>query len=234
MPAVHGKRLTALANEFDVSSYNTGLQVSAARQAVNLSPFGSDDKTYLAGQVSGAYTVSGNWNNDAAADLEHATNLGGSVLYTVCPAGADTAGNAAFLINGLQNGYNFTAADTDAVRHSLSGLARPVHMAGVLIHPHTTASTGATASQDDGASSALGGVAHLHITAFTGTDIIVTLEDSADNSVWATLATFATASGTGAERISFTGTVERYVRANITGTFTSATIAVAYARNRYS
>lgn len=223
----------ALANELDVSSYHTRLNVSVTRAAADLSPYGTRPKTYLAGQADGSYALAGNWNDDAAADLELATNLGADVVISFFPAGAGAIGNAAFLVNGLENGYNITSQVTDAVRHAVSGVAKPAHMGGQLLHALGAASVGASASADGAASSSFGGVAHLHLTAFSGTSITVDLEDSANDSTFAALASFAAKTGVSHERITFAGVVERYVRVNISGTFTTATLAVAFARSRY-
>lgn len=233
MAEQHGKTATVLANEFDVSSYNNSLNLGVSRAPADTSAFGDDDKTYLAGRVDGTYSLVGTWNDDAAADLEHATNLGLEVVYTAVPAGADTIGNAAFLWEGLQNSYGIPMQTTDAVRHNLGGLCPSARMGGQLLHALGTASTGASSSVDGAAQTTDGGSAHLHVTAFTGTSITVTVEDSANDSTWATLDTFTAQTGAAHERIEFTGTVERYVRVNISGTFSAATIAVAYARNRY-
>lgn len=97
----------------------------------------------------------------------------------------------------------------------------------------TAATNGA--SLDFGASISLGWAAYLHMQAFDGTDITVTIQDSADNSNWATLsgAVFTQLTDRGKERIassSATATVRRYVRAITSGTFTSALFGVNFIR----
>lgn len=94
-----------------------------------------------------------------------------------------------------------------------------------------TATTDGTAL-DGGAQTTDGAQAYLHVTAFTGTDCTITIEDSADNSTFGTLVAFTSATGAGFERIAVAGTVERYVRVSTTaGTFTSVTYAVNFVRN---
>jgi len=89
---------------------------------------------------------------------------------------------------------------------------------------------------DTSASTANGGAAYLWCTAFTGTDLTVTVEHSADNAAWATLATFTQlASDTeDAERqiVAAGTTVNRYLRAewSTSAGFTSATFTVAFGR----
>lgn len=95
----------------------------------------------------------------------------------------------------------------------------------------TTATNGA--SLDGAAPTTFGGQAYLQVTAVTGTSVTVALQDSADNTSFAAIsgAAFAAATGPGGQRITFSGTVRRYVRAVTTGTFTSATFNVLFVRN---
>ena len=104
----------------------------------------------------------------------------------------------------------------------------------VAIEAAITADGNGTAV-DGGAASTNGGVAHIHSTAFSGlTSNAVTIEHSADGSTsWATLATFATVTGVGSERVVVApGTaVRQYLRVvdDVTGTG-SHTRFVAFAR----
>lgn len=97
----------------------------------------------------------------------------------------------------------------------------------------TTATNGA--SIDGAASSAFGWQAYAHLIAFTGTDVTLTIQDSADNSSFATLTGggFTQFTAVGKERIQGgrAATVRRYVRLATTGTFTSATFLVNFIRN---
>jgi hypothetical protein len=82
--------------------------------------------------------------------------------------------------------------------------------------------------------------AYLHVFAVVGTSVTVKLQESSDNSgdAYADVTgggfTAVTAvAGTGSQRIqtSRTQTIERYLRVVTTGTFSSATFAVAVVRN---
>lgn len=99
----------------------------------------------------------------------------------------------------------------------------------------TTATSPAT-GLDTLASAAFGLQAYLHVFAFTGTSVTVTLQDSADNSTFAAIGggvAFTAATAIGAQRIATvnTQTVRRYVRAITTGTFSSAVFAVQLSKN---
>lgn len=88
---------------------------------------------------------------------------------------------------------------------------------------------------------AFGAQAYLQVTAFTGTDVTVTIQDSADNTTFANVAGLSFTATTAAhttQRIatSNTATIRRYVRAITTtsGGFTNATFAVVLVRNMVS
>jgi hypothetical protein len=98
----------------------------------------------------------------------------------------------------------------------------------------TTATNGT--GVDFAASTAFGWQAYLQVFSLTGTNVIVTLEDSADNVNFTPITGGAFTSVTaapGKERLQGgrTATVRRYVRAVTTGTFTGAVFAVAFAKN---
>lgn len=100
-----------------------------------------------------------------------------------------------------------------------------------------TAATNGT-SIDTTASLAFGAQAYLQVFAFTGTDVTIKIQDSADNVSFADVATLAFTAVTTApttQRIatSNTATIRRYVRAvtSTTGGFTSVTFAVHFTKN---
>lgn len=100
-----------------------------------------------------------------------------------------------------------------------------------------TAATQGTAV-DFAAATSFGFQMYLQVTAFSGTDVTVKLQDSADNSSFADLSGAAFVQTTAArttQRVAVggTATVRRYVRATTvtTGGFTSVTFAVALVKN---
>lgn len=99
----------------------------------------------------------------------------------------------------------------------------------------TTATSPAT-GLDTLVSAAFGLQAYLHVMAFAGTSVTVTLQDSADNSTFAAIGggvAFTAATGITSQRIvtANTQTIRRYVRAITTGTFTNAVFVVQMTKN---
>ncbi len=103
-----------------------------------------------------------------------------------------------------------------------------------------TAATNGTAI-DTAASANFGLQAYLHVSSFTGTNVVVKIQDSADNNTFADVpgAAFTTiVSGPQAQRLatSRTETVDRYVRAVTTtaGGFTSLVFSVIMVKNSHT
>lgn len=98
----------------------------------------------------------------------------------------------------------------------------------------TTATSPAT-GVDFLASTSFGWQAYLQVFSFTGTSCTVTLQDSANNSVFAgfTSSAFVAATAIGTQRIfgAAGSTVRQYVRAITTGTFSECTFAVVFVKN---
>jgi hypothetical protein len=99
-----------------------------------------------------------------------------------------------------------------------------------------TAPTNGTGVDLTTVSTAFGWLAHLHVTAVTGTSVTVSLEDSDDDITYAALAggaSFTAATGVGAQQLASAtsiSVVRQYVRAVTTGTFNPATFVVNFTR----
>jgi hypothetical protein len=137
-----------------------------------------------------------------------------------------------------QLNYDPTRGQDGALSIAISGQADAYGLEwGVQLTPGKRTDTTATngASIDGTASTAFGAQAYLHLVAFTGTDITVTLEDSADDVTFAAVTggAFTAMTGIGAQRLQTgrTATIRRYTRIATTGTFTSATFLVNFIRN---
>jgi hypothetical protein len=88
-------------------------------------------------------------------------------------------------------------------------------------------------SVDNTASSAGGGVAYLHVVAYSGfTDVVFKVRHSADDITYADLVTFSTVTAVGAERVTTGVTVNRHLAVdwNVTGSG-SVTFLVGFKRN---
>lgn len=180
-------------------------------------------------------TVAGSQNPTAVAALGAADTS----VITSAPAGL-AVGSPVSMLAAREQNYNVNSPVAEAVQFQTSWQSDGTVDGGVsLLDPATAISGGVGdvlgTNVDNGASSANGAAAHLHVTANTrngNTTVIV--QHSVDNSVWVDLITF-TVVGTGltsSQRATVAGTVNRHLRSKVTkaGTTGSITLAVAAAR----
>ncbi len=245
--AVHGRATKVL---FDQYSLVGRTRTASVRRAVDLpetQQFGADWRERdVVGLIGGGCTFAGLFNGsaselDAIFRAAHAQEA--PVLVSVGYGGHAIGSLVDLLkaamtdhrVNSPQDGLvdasgEFESDDQVDLGVSLHDLVAepsatpPVNFASV---DETVASVGTTA----------GAVAHLHVTAFTGTSVTIKVQHSTDNSVWVDLLTFAAITGVTKERLEVPiGTpINRYVRAIISaGTWTSVTFTVAFARRGFA
>jgi len=153
-----------------------------------------------------------------------------------------TLGNPAACMLGKQIDYNPTRAANGGFTFAIQALSNGYGLEwGRLLTAGLRTDTAATNGTgiDGTAQTAFGAQAYLQVTAFTGTDVTVKIQDSADNVSFADVSGFAFAATTAAhttQRIatSNTATIRRYLRAVTTtsGGFTSVTFSVMVSRNQ--
>lgn len=153
-------------------------------------------------------------------------------------------GNPAACEVAKQVDYNPTRANDGMLSSSVATVSNGFSIewgqqltAGLRTDVAATLGTGV----DFAAATSFGFQAYLQVTAFTGTDVTVKLQDSADNVTFADVASGAftqTTAAHTAQRIAVggTATVRRYVRATTvtTGGFTSATFSVVLVKNTFA
>ena len=128
--------------------------------------------------------------------------------------------------DGTRSADGALSFDIEALNHATP----PVW--GVMLTPGAKTDTGAAngATLDQGAQPTAGAEMILHVTAFTGSNFTATVQDSSNGSSWGTLKAFTQVTDTGSERVTVSGTVERYVRVISAGTFNPVTFAVSFRR----
>ena len=154
-------------------------------------------------------------------------------------------GNPAACLNAKQVGYDPTRANTGELTFKVEGQGNAYGLEwGLQLTAGVRTDTAATngTSYDTTASAAFGGQAYLQAVSFTGTDVTVTIQDSADNSSFANVTGLSFTQITGgtpsAQRISVSNssTIRRYVRAVTTtsGGFSSLVFQVTLVKNATS
>lgn len=165
------------------------------------------------------------------------------VVMTYCTG--ISVGAPAYCVNAKQVNYDGTRAADGMYLFKVDGTSNAFGAEwGNLLTAGMRTDTGAANGTgfDTLGSLSFGGQAYLHASAFSGTDVTVTIQDSADNSSFSNVAGLSFAQITGgtpsAQRIATgnTSTIRRYVRAitSTSGGFSSFTFAVILNKNGVS
>jgi len=238
MAFVHGKDAKVLIAQYDLSADLTGYNWGKGRQLPDVTTMGNDDKVFLAGTSEGKITVQGVFNGATDRSDEEITTLyqnGTETVISASPQTFSAIGDRVHMVNGFVENYQPRSSVNDAVRFSSGMQASATVSGGVVLHHNNQESgTGNFASVDAGAGhapSTVGATAFVHVTEFNGTDATITIEDSANDSTWGSLVAFTQVTAVGAEKVTVAGNVERYTRIALTGTFTTITFVVSFARH---
>jgi hypothetical protein len=154
-----------------------------------------------------------------------------------------TVGNPAGALTGKQINYDWSRGQDGSLAGTVQvlGNGSPVEW-GIMLTAGAElfAAAGAGTHFDQTtASTAFGAVATLQVFSLSGTSVTVAVQDSVDttpgnfSNITGLAFTAVTAgAGRGEQRLAtgITATIRRWVRVNLTGTFTNATIAVAFTR----
>jgi hypothetical protein len=236
----HGKNTVVLLGGNDFSTFFNEATASLSVETAETTTFNSGGaKTYITGLKDGTASLSGLFEGSATGtDAAFATAIGSDAasVLTIGPEGG-TAGTRSICISALETSYEITSPVADVVSVSAEVQAEQdgIDYGIFVANGASVSATGTGSSQDNAASSANGGCANLHVTANTRDgDVTFKAQHSTDNSTWVDLGTFAATPTltTEGQRVEFTGTVFRYVRAayTVAGTTGSATYTLAIAR----
>jgi len=234
----HGSKAAVWYGGLNMSPYLTSAALSLAVEVADVTTFGSTWRSSLPGLAQGTYDFEGKYD-PGVTQLETDFAAQTEAVLTVCPGGS-AVGDLARLVPALSTSYGQSSVIDDAVGVSWGVTGAGALAFGTLIHNGEDTNTTTGAAIDQGAATSLGWTGHLHVTLVDGGSWVVTIEDSSTGSSgWAAIATFASKSAVGAERLrsaAATTTVKRYIRVVATRTGGSAgqgvTYALAFARSK--
>lgn len=233
MAKVHSRRTRLHYASVPLACHVTQVGGAVAVDMTDVTTLCDSARVYVEGNSSGSFPISGLVDTDPSLAFTPLTGLvqAGDRAMTLAPNGY-AIGEQCWVAQALLNALGHEAPSAGAVKFTLGLTTDGAAGLGVSLHDPIAAETGAAngASVDNAASSANGGAGALHVSAFAGTSVTVTIQHSANDSTWADLINFTAAAGATSEYATVTGTVNRYLRAIWTGTFSSATFAVAFAR----
>lgn len=239
MAKAAGKNTRILLAQHDLSTYFDSADEEPTVMLLDVTAFQASGANYIPGLTGGKATLGGFFDGAADAVDEELAAIFAAANGSPVTIGPEdfTVGNRVKLLLARLAGYKIPAAVKDAVKVSAEVQSddRGIR-GGVALHAVAGESaSGDSASVDNSASSANGGIAHLHVPANTRNgSTTVKVQHSVDNAAWVDLVTFASVGATTktSERVVVSGTVNRYLRETRTvgGSSGSITPVVAFAR----
>lgn len=232
----HGKSTSVLMDQYNLSSYFRASDVGRTTEVHDTTTYGATAKAYIPGLRDGTMSLEGLWDGAAGAVdpviQGYLASASGQVV-TVAPSGL-TVGNRVLMLSSRKTSYSISDPVADLVTVAVDIQADGGIDGGVSLHA-LTAETGAanSASVNNGAATTNGYSAHLHVTDVTAVSAVVKVQHSANDSTWADLVTFTAATtggGATSQRVTGIGTVNQYTRMDLSGTITSVTFGLGFAR----
>lgn len=215
---MRGINLSYITREFSLS------QDRDTTETTNLM---SATKEYIGGTMDGTLSASGYFEEVDAPRIQD-TAQASSTVWLVFPAGHTARGDVGYATSAATSSFEVSTPVDGAAEWSAEcqgGWERVISLtAGIEAGP------GPGAAVDNGAATTNGGVAVLQLFDVTGGAVTVTVQHSADGVTWVDLVTFDAASAYGAQYATVSGTVNRYLRWNASGTATYFALAVAFGR----
>lgn len=208
-------------DQFVFSGDSNGLDLAVTVDKLDATCFQDSGKVYVQSKPDAVLSQQGLFSAGTdSLEEEIYTRLGTGTSIVAAMFGTDTTACAAYVLpDTAANQYNVSAAvgSLIAVETEWSNGATQLQR-GKRTYSGTASATGAQTSIDLGSAGSSGGTAYLFVTGVTGTatGASIKLQSSANDSTFDDEATF-TVNGLGAQSATLSGTVNRYLRANVVG-----------------
>ena len=239
MAKVNGLGVRLYAAGYDLSGdVNVVDSIGYTQQLLDVTTLDLAARARIAGMSDSSLTVNG-WFEAASDHAAYTSNTGklptaDQIVFTQMgtalgdPFCGMTAKEATYVVNRAPG----SALATTATYSSTAG--EQAEWGVTLTASKTTnASAASGTGVDNAASSANGCVAYLEAMSLVSGTCVVKVQHSTDNSTWADLITFTSVTTAGvpfAQRSTASGTINRYLRVNTSGTFSTIVFVAGVAR----
>jgi hypothetical protein len=222
-------------NGYELTTFLRNAKVTHSLDSVDDTTYGKTAHTHAATLRDGMMTAEGNYAG-AAGEVDERLNAamiaGSAAIPSVILFNGSAAGSLGRGFLATDTGYDINAPVDGivAISATLQGSGGVDRV--TVLHAPTAEVTADDGPAVDNVDPTTGGlVGYLQVLAIAGGNCTVKVQDSDDNISYADLITFGVVSVANvAERAAALGTVERYTRWSISGTFTSVTFLLAVGR----
>lgn len=239
MAKVSGLGVRLYAAGYDLSAdVNVVDSIGYTQQLLDVTTLDLAAKARIAGLSDSALTVNG-WFEKTGDHAAYTSNTGklptaDQIVFTQLgvelgdPFAGLTAAESAYVVTRASGGALATTA-------TYSGTAGQQAEWGVTMTASktTNASAASGTGVDNAASSANGCVAYLEAMSLVSGTCVVKIQHSTDNATWVDLITFTSVTAANAPfavRATASGTINRYLRVNTSGTFSTIVFVAGVAR----
>lgn len=235
----HGAKV--FVNEVAVAATVSGCTASHSRALSEVTVVADSGARFVPGLKSGTMALRGPQDTvgqSLHAEIAAAIGTDNTFLATYLPDG-DAVGKPAMFALGDPSEWAIDAAVADAVGYTVTAAADESVEMGYVLHALGARTADANGTSVDRtaayASTTLGAVAAVHVTAYSGfTSVGLKVQHSTDDSTWADLVSFTSITAVGSQlvRVAPGTTVNRYLRVavDVTGTGSITFMAVAAPR----
>ena len=239
MAFVSAQKSRAAVGLLNLSGYATGYSVPWTTEMLPTTTILDSAKAFIVGQTSSTATVNMILDTSSVANAQfdaiHDLKAAAPSPFALAPQGFAT-GEQVVMLNAIHTQITTESQVADVAKMDVAIIGDGALDVGVSVEDFTAiTATGNGTARDLTAGTTNGGVAHLHVTAFSGlTNNAVTIEHSVNGSTgWTTLVTFTTYTAVTSQRVEVAAgtTVNRYLRVvdTVSGTG-STTRAVTFSR----
>lgn len=195
MAFTHGKSTRVYVNGYNLSTSLNSISTPAAADTVETTCFGTSDKTYVPGAVTGTLSYGGLWaGSTVQTDYVLNTALGNTTsIWCWYPQG-DTTGNVGRGFKSKNNAYELTAPVAGVVSIAGGGQLTGTRPDAVKILKSLAAvnTSGVSATQTNSTITNNGANGYVQFTACSTKGVLVTIQHSCAGSTWDTLISFTT------------------------------------------
>lgn len=227
----HGSRGRIYLNGYDLSPYFKEVETSGELDWADTTALGDTHKKGIPGQASAQLSGSGMHDDSAGAVVgvltAAETDAATEVVHFV---NTDAIGKFGYGMQGVENTFNVNTPVDDVAAVSMEAQSNQGFERVVALRAKSASDTAGTASGtsvDNSVGTNAGAAGYLHLFSNGGGTVTCKVQHSTDNSSWNDLLTFTDVVGTTptSERVQISGTVNRYLRAQIIKTGAGAVTA---------
>jgi hypothetical protein len=221
MAALAGDHVQVLVAGYELTGDLNTLTVNDKKEMYDVSTFGDAVHKFLPGRRMSSLDHSGYMNSTAARShpVLKGISISGVVSLVLGQNTAPVVGDPSYCLSVLQGKYA-TVPETGKFVPFSASFNSQGNLGGwgrALAVPVTFTNTTTGSGVDNGASSANGGAAFLHVLQAAASDTYTIIVEGATNAGFSagltTLATFTlNASALGSERVAISGTIQQYTR----------------------